>query len=50
MYQRLLMSMKRKLKASVNLSWLVIEGSVNILRGGGADRQTEWDNRPRVYL
>lgn len=50
MYQRLLMSMKRKLKTSVNLSWLVIEGSVDILRGGGqTDRQSGITGRGFIY-
>lgn len=34
MYQRLLMSMDRKLKTSINPSSLVIDGTVNIIRGG----------------
>lgn len=50
MYQRLFMSMKRKLKTSVNLSWLVIEGSVNILCGGGqTDRQSGITGRGFIY-
>lgn len=46
MYQRLLMSIERKLKTSINLSCLVIDRSINILSG----RERERDNREQVYL
>lgn len=46
MYQRLLMSIERKLKTNINLSCLVIDRSINILSG----RERERDNREQVYL
>lgn len=33
------MSLKRKLKTSVNVSWLLIDGPVNAIPGGQTDRQ-----------